>query len=287
MSYCPHCNRRLRLIDWRPKCPDCGVNLMFFGFEKRFYQDVKRSELSLAGMRAKMRRCKASYKGSLPAKLRLITCALPAAALLLPMGALRADLPFAERQWSAGLLGLVDMVMGGFGDLSYLQLMLQSAQGALFRFGALLLGSAALAAVFGVLVLLGSALCFISIKRMSALLGTVSVLGALACAVGFAAGLLLRQESAALGSGIFTGSMGYGALPAFAIFAFTAALNFLLLRKGTPVTYAEGDFERAQIHKRVKAGEVSLDDLPFPVVETETTRALEAEIAKKRGGAAA
>jgi len=134
----PHCARKLRLFDWRPQCPGCGVNLMFYGFEKRFYEDTKLSELSMAAARARLKRFKASFNGSMPAKLRIFTCFLPLAALLLPMGVLRADLPFAEKQWSAGLLGLLgllDMDMRGFGELPWLRLMLQSEQAVLFAAG--------------------------------------------------------------------------------------------------------------------------------------------------------
>lgn len=288
MSKCPHCDRELRLTDWKANCPGCGVNLMFYGFEERFYEDAKRSELSMAGMRAKMKRFKASFNGSTLAKMHLIVCALPLVTLLLPMGELRANLPFAGKQWSAGLLGLVSAVMdGGLGEIPYLQGMLDSGQSALFRVGLLLLGASILAAVMGVLVLLFSFFSFLSVKRMSTLTGVVSILGALVCAGGLAAGLLLRRESQALGSAIYSGSMGFGAPLSFVLFGFTCAANLLLAKKGIPVTYAEGDFERAEIFKRVKRGEVKLADLPFPVVETEETREREAKIAEELGGVSA
>jgi len=283
MANCPNCNKKLRLTDWRPNCPKCGVNLMFYGFEEKFYEDAKLTELSLAGMRTKTKRAGASFVGNLTAKLRLCTCLLPLAALLLPMGTLRAALPFAEKQWSAGLMGLFGL-MGSTDELSFLRQTINPGQAELFRYGLLMLGAAALAFAMGALVFSGSALTFISVKPTSAIAGTASVLGALACAVGFASGLLLRQSSAALHSPIFSGSLGWGALLTFAAFCFTAVLNLRLAKKGVPVHYAEGDYERAQIYKRVKKGELKLADLPYPVVETEATREEEALIQKELKG---
>ena len=282
MANCPHCARKLRLFDWRPQCPGCGVNLMFYGFEKRFYEDAKLSELSMAAARARLKRFKASFNGSLPAKLRAFTCFLPLAALLLPMGVLRADMPFAEKQWSAGLLGLLGMVMRGFGELPWLRLMLGSEQAVLFRPGLALLAAAALTLVLGLLVLVCSLFCFLSMKHMPLVAGILSVLGALFSAGGFAAGLLLQRSADSI---FFSGGLGYGAPLAFVLFCWTASLNFLIHKRGIPVAYEEGEFERAQIFKKVKAGGITPGELPFPVVETEKTRELEALVQEDlRGG---
>jgi hypothetical protein len=284
MSDCPHCHKRLRFIDWRPNCPHCGVNLMFYGFEERFYEDAKRSELSMAGMRVSSKRMKAGLAGSLWAKIRLCICFLPLASLLLPWGSLDARLPFAAQQWQAGILGLVNLVMGNKDIVPYLQNMWGGPWSAVFQWGILLLGAAALAALFGLLVLFLSLFSFTRLKRMSAAVAVISLLGMLACAGGLALGLLLRRASGALDNPIFSGAMGYGAPISFVLFACPAAASLILRKKGVLVEFAEGDEERAAIYEKVKAGEIKLEDLPYPVVETEATRALEAEIAREIGG---
>jgi len=287
MSNCPHCNKRLRIIDWRPNCPNCGVNLMFYGFEERFYEDAKRSELSMAGMRVGSKRAKASLAGSLWAKIRLIICIFPLASLLLPWGHLSAQLPFAAQKWQAGILGFMNLFMGNLDVIPYLRAMWGSQWSAVFQWGILLLGATALAAVLALLVLILSLFSFLSLKRMSTGVVVTSVLGMLACVGGFVLGLLLKQASAALASPIFSGALGYGALLGFAMFACTAVASFILCKNGVHVDYAEGDVERAAIYKKVKAGEIKLADLPYPVVETEATREMEAMIEKEIGGAQA
>jgi len=284
MSNCPHCDKRLRLTDWRPNCPKCGVNLMFYGFEERFYEDAKRSELSMAGMRVGSKRMKAGLAGSLWAKVRLCICFLPLASLLLPWGSLNAQLPFAPQKWDAGILGLMNLFMGNKDVVPYLQSMWGGEWSFVFQRGILLLGVSALAAVLGLLVLLLSLFSFLKLKPISTAVVITSLLGMLVSAGGFAMGLLLQRASEALASPIFTGALGYGALLAFAMFGCTAAANLILRQKGVNVQFAEGDEERAAIYKRVKAGELKLEDLPYPVVETEATRALEAMIAKEMGG---
>ena len=287
MSNCPHCNKRLRILDWRPNCPSCGVNLMFYGFEERFYEDAKRSELSMAGMRVGSKRMKASLAGSLWAKIRLCICFIPLASLLLPWGSLNAQLPFAAQKWQAGILGLMNVFMGNMDVIPYLQSMWGGEFSSVFRMGILLLGACVLAAVLGLLVLLLSLFSFLKLKRMSTAVVVTSLLGILVSAGGFALGILLQRASGALANPLFTGTLGYGALLSFAAFGCTAAANLILRKKGVNVEFAEGDEERAAIYKKVKAGEIKIEDLPYPVVETEATRELEALIEKEIGGATA
>jgi len=260
---------------------------MFYGFEERFYEDAKRSELSMAGMRVGSKRMKASLAGSLWAKIRLCICFLPLASLLLPWGTIGAKLPFQAQQWQVGILGFMDLFTGNPEGIPYLRAMWGSQWGALFQRGILLLGAAALAAVLGLLVLLLSLFSFLSLKRMSTTVAIVSILGMLACAGGFTLGILLQRTSEALANPIFTGALGTGALLGFAAFACTGAANWILRKKGIRVEFAEGDVERAEIYKKVKAGEIKLEDLPYPVVETEATREMEAMIEKEMGGAQA
>jgi len=98
---------------------------------------------------------------------------------------------------------------------------------------------------------------------------------------------LLQNASRALANPIFSGALGYGALLGLVMFVCTAVANFTLAKKGVQVEFAEGDVERREIWQKVKKGEIQLDSLPYPVVETEETREREALIEKELGGASA
>jgi len=254
---------------------------MFYGFEERFYEDAKLAELSNAAARVKWKRMKAGVAGSREAKLRLYICALPLLSLLLPMGVLRARLPFAGQIWPAGLVGIARIATEGMGGLPYLREMTgDPVLGALFGRGVFMLAAAALTVLMGVLTLLLSLISFVSLKRMSVTVSIISALGALFSAGGLVSGVLLMQSSKALNNPFFSGSMGYGAALAFVLFVFAAAVNLNLSRKGVEPVFKEGDLERSEIFARLKNGEISLAGLPYPVVETEATRETEARIQK-------
>jgi len=260
---------------------------MYIGFEERFREDAVVSELSLAYMRAKLKRFKASFKGGTVAKARLFTLFLPLASLFLPWGSLSASLPFAAWNWEAGLLSFINLAMGDMESLPYLQEMASSPEwGGLFRIGVLLLLSFAAAALCGVIGLVASAFSFASLKKMSAVAGVALSLGAVAAVAAFAAGFLLRQASADVGNAFYGGALGYGAPLSFVLYAFAAVLNFIIVKNGVPAKYPEGEFERAEIYRKVKKGEIQIEDLTYPVVETEKTRKLEELIQQdiKAGG---
>lgn len=278
-SYCSNCNTQLHMTHWRAECPSCGVNLILHGFEERFYEDAKRAELSMANARVKWKRIKANFAGSRLAKLRLFTCFVPLAALLVPMGTLEARLPFTAQSWPAGLPGLVRLFTGSAYGIPYLQAMQTDTQaGELFRYSWFLLLAATAAALCGLLVLFGSLVSVFSLKKISAAVAAFSLLGVLASICGLVLAVLLRQSAQGLGSAFFTGSIGFGAPLCCAVFLFTAAVNAKLSRKGVKAAFAEGDEERAALFTQLKKGKIQLADLPYPVVETAATRELEAKI---------
>ena len=47
-------------------------------------------------------------------------------------------------------------------------------------------------------------------------------------------------------------------------------LNSTLLKKGIEPTYREFDPKRKELLKKVRTGEVNLDDLPIPIFESES-----------------
>ena len=64
-----------------------------------------------------------------------------------------------------------------------------------------------------------------------------------------------------------------GLLGQLASLAVVLALNAVLLKKGIEVKYREGDLYRVEMLKKYKRKEITLDDLPLPVFETEEERA--------------
>ena len=275
MAKCPKCGHHLRLIDVSQNCPKCGVNIRFYNFEETFYREAKYAELSRAGISAKIRRLKASFLGSKLTKARLAVMLLPLLSLLVPSGKFILSLIFKQAEISLGAIGLFTLVSGG--GLNFVLGMKDAAvSGAAFSALIAALAAYILTAVFAVAVLLTSLLGFISIKNMQKIACTFSALGI----AGAVAAMILTARVAAMpATPVLSGKMGYGLLLTSVMFGVTFAVNLLLCLKGIPVEYDEGMLERIEIFKKVKRGEVNLDDLPQPVVQTEETRKIDAEIA--------
>ena len=110
-TYCPNpaCNRRLKLSDWRPNCPECGTNILYYKMEERLLAEADKVETDSAAFQKKVDRAKAAVVGNKWAIARLVLLAMPLLALLIPMGRMEVSIPFVEK---AATINAVSIVMG-------------------------------------------------------------------------------------------------------------------------------------------------------------------------------
>lgn len=101
MAKCPKCGRRLTLLDWRPNCPGCGINLVYYGMEERLMDEADAAEAEHAKTQKHMDRLKASFIGSKLTIVRIILSVLPIAALMLPLCSVTYSGPFIEQTTSS------------------------------------------------------------------------------------------------------------------------------------------------------------------------------------------
>lgn len=283
MSTCPNCNEKLHITDWKPNCPHCGANLNFYGFEERFYEDAKKSELSLAKTRVNWTKFKTGFIGSKFAKIRLAVMLLPLLATLIPGASCEVVLPFSDETLGAGLLGLFSMNSSGSLSLVF-QMMSSELYGDVFSAFVRLIVAVALVLVASVLIFFTSLLPFTSMKKTSAINCTLSVIGMLFSAVAAVFAIMfVRNPSFISSDSILTGHMGAGAFVWLVMFAVVFVVNRVTLKQGIECKFKEGDLERVKIAKQVKHGEIKLSDLPYPIVETADTRALQAKIEADNG----
>lgn len=281
MSSCPKCGKKLRAFDWKQHCPFCGVNLRFYGFQEQFIHDAKMAELSLARTHVKLRVMKSAFVGGKLAKTRLAVMLLPLLALLLPAANAQVTLPFLTEKWSLGIPGFYGMVSGG--ALRLISSMAASAAaGEVFASLKNLIFAFASTAVLALLVFLLTLFSFAGIKKMAVVLCAFACLGAVSCAVTAALAFVFQKAAQTSPNGILNGAPSFGLLFAFAAFTGVAAVNFMIVKKGLPVVFDEGELERSEIARKVKRGQISIEDLPQPIVETAATRAIDEEIQKVR-----
>lgn len=279
MAKCPKCGHKLRLIDIGQNCPECGVNMNLHNFEERFYHEAKIAELSQAGISCKIRRLKASFIGSKLTIARLVVMILPVVALLIPAGSTTITVPFRESNIAISLLGIYNAFSGGELNL-IMSLKSGNSEASIFSslFTAFIIFAAA--ALIAVIVLLLSVLCFVSIKNMQKITCVFSAVGIVCCIAGIIATFSFVSKSE--GSLIFNSSNGFGLYVTALMFAACFVVNLLLWTKGIDVEYNEGQVERSEIWLKVKSGEINIDDLPYPVVETAETRKIKEEIEAER-----
>ncbi|MBR4727021.1 MAG: hypothetical protein IK080_03940 [Clostridia bacterium] len=280
MAVCPKCKQKLGLFDWGQNCPHCGVNMRFYNFEENFYREAKVAELSAAKVSIKIKRLKGAFIGGTLPIARLSVLLLPLLSVLIPVLHFSLTLPFTEKTYALSGLGLYQM----FSDqtLSYIFSMVRDPfNGAAFSALRTVIFAEVGAAVLGLLVFLLTLLCFISIKKMSVVLCAVCALGMADSVAILILALRFCASAAGLPESVLTGSMSFGAVVTFLMFAAVFVLNLLIARKGVEIEYGEGDLERTEIAKKIKNGELRLEDLPQPIVETSETRAIEEEIRKQ------
>lgn len=281
MSACPKCGKKLRLTNISQYCPNCGVNLRFYGFEDRFFLEAKQAELAFAEFHIKLKHFKAAFIGDGFMITRLCVAFLPIVSLLVSTANISLTLPYFKLQKGISLTGLMGFFSGTV--FSYIGKMSEAAvSGGLFSALRFSIFAQTAVAFFAAISLLLSLLCFLSIKHMQKIICSMSILGVFAAAASavFASRFCSAAETS--GNPILHGSMSYGYIFTIVSFAVVFTINFIIDKRGIKVKYGEGDLERAEISKKVKAGLLKIEDLPQPVVETTATRAIEEEIAKER-----
>ncbi len=271
VAKCPKCSAKLSPLDWRQECPSCGVNLMFYGFEERFYSDAKIAEMSLAAFRVKLEKVKVGLIGGKLAVARLAVVLLPVLALLVPFGSITFSIPIYQKEISLGAIGLYKAFTDGsfalLGKITGAMIIgndIAILQKAFFAFLA--------AALFVVLLVLLTVVAFISFKKMAAIICALTVPGAV-CAV---AAQIMFAKLADVG-GLIDVKTGFGVYILCASLAAVFALNAIIAVKGLPIQYKEGDLERVEAKRRLKRKEITLDDLSCPIYETEQEKLERAE----------
>jgi len=114
-QYCPKCNYKLKITDWRQECPQCGVNVLYYGIEESLRKEADAAEYNYAKRKPKFDRLKFSLIGHPLSITRIVLGLLPIVALLLPMGRISYALPFNEHSKTVNLVSIIQFfVKNGF-----------------------------------------------------------------------------------------------------------------------------------------------------------------------------
>lgn len=238
-AYCPKCNYKLKLTDWRPECPKCGVNVVYYGIEERLREEADAAEYHYAVNKPKYDRLKFSLIGHPLAIVRLVIGVLPLLALLLPMGRIAYDLPFNEHKVTVNLVSIIMFfVKNGFDTDALTSL-----------FGSALLGKAvicfAVSLVSLVLMALVMFVAYIMLTLSAAPKGirrniAFPIVGMVLATASFASFAVMIGTLNAAIPDVFSGTViPVCYIAEMLVFAAMIAVNVIYKKKNIPVKYTD------------------------------------------------
>lgn len=107
MARCPKCNRKLHIWNVKAECPDCGVNIANYDWERRLEEDAVIAEEAFAKLHETMKRFKYSFVGTKLRIARIPISVLPLFSFLLPLGTMAVSIPFYEDKISLNAINIV------------------------------------------------------------------------------------------------------------------------------------------------------------------------------------
>ncbi len=111
MANCPKCGYKLKFTDFRPECPGCGVNLMYYNNQERLAEDADKAEAEHVQMQPKVDRIKFAFIGTKLSIARLVLLFLPIGMLFLPLVSVEASLPYKNIDMNVSILEIVTEVV--------------------------------------------------------------------------------------------------------------------------------------------------------------------------------
>ncbi|MBQ6162863.1 MAG: hypothetical protein IJK23_00165 [Clostridia bacterium] len=268
---CPKCGGDIPFYDIRPNCKHCGVNIWYFSQQTLLIRDAKRTELEAAAARMVIARIKAAFIGSKAAIARLVITVFSIAVLMLPFGSVKLTAPFYERTLSAGLIGVIKGAIDG--SLMKIPEYLQSAMFSRYTKAFLLPeGVLAVLVVLAVVIFCVYLLSFLRLEKMTKVVRNASLIGAIIALLGQIAVLIMNFVTPQPETPAAEFHAGYGGFAVAAVWFALYFINRLMLKNGIEPTYRENDIKRRELLHKFRAGEIDLDSLPLPVMESEEER---------------
>ncbi|MGN0545357.1 MAG: zinc ribbon domain-containing protein [Acutalibacteraceae bacterium] len=236
MANCPKCGAHLKLTDWRPTCPHCGINLIYYGMEERLLEDADKAESEHAVFQKKLDRLKASFIGSPLAIVRIVLSVLPIAALMLPLANVSFWGPFFEKDVSVNAITIYNTVSSLDFDALFAY-MGSNFFGTTFLFYFISLVAILLTAVLILvsLIMLTMA-CSKHGNPRNITLNSIMIALAVLSIVSFN---IFSKKLTVFFPDVFTGSVGYGAYIFLATLVALLVINIVIAKVGIEVKYKE------------------------------------------------
>lgn len=237
-SYCPKCGYKLSLVDVKPECPVCGVNLVYYGIEDTLKKEADKAEFEHATFQPHVDRLKAGTVGSPLAVVRLVLCLLPLAATLAPMGTVIVTLPFFTESVTINIISVVEKVFMNLDFNLLLSLMGDANAGSAYIFYAVAIVSLVMIVLMALLNIIN--LIFAEGKKGIKRNITVASIGLFFTVLGTVMQILYLNGLSNAVPEIFSGSFApWGAIAVGATFIAEIVINVIYKKKNIKVKYKD------------------------------------------------
>lgn len=260
---CPNCNGEIGRFELAPECRHCGVNIFYSQQKTLLARDAKKCELEYATFRIIMAKIKANFINGPLQILRIIAMLMAIGSIFIPFATVSTDFTVINGKLSFGAWG----IYGAFSDGTLAAIFnLREYYPVQAGICLALLVSMVLTVLMGLVIFVTLVLSFLNIQRGAKIMRGLAVIGALLCVI--SAVISFIMPSVVSQSAFLTAESGVGAIVCFLVFAGILILNHLVVKKKLQPQIDEFDIKRVEMRKRVKKGEISIDDLPLPVFES-------------------
>ena len=263
---CPKCGTEIARFDLAPNCKKFGVHIMYYTQEEDLARDAKQCELEFAKMHVLTDKIKIGFIKNKFALARLIVILIGAGCLFLPYMTANVNLPFWSQKITVSAWGAYKLFSDGILPQFMNFLKAEVAQDLV-----MLLTAGLVLFVVLVLVLLGVFVTllvgFLNLRKSCRVMNGLSIASAVLCVGGIV--LSAITSSTIADSAHFSVSLGFGYFVMLALLIALIVINVLLYKDNPQPQTKPIDLERIEILKKVKSGEISLDDLPLPVCYSE------------------
>ncbi len=243
MANCPKCGYKLRFIDYKPECPECGVNLIYFNQLERLEADADKAEEEHIKMQPKIDRVKFSFAGTKLHIARLISLFIPIGMMFLPLVHINANLPFNEINTDVSILTLATEVIAKM-EFASLEAIPMVAK--ICYFVSIL--AIFIAAIFAIL-----SIPFVSVSssekglKRNFALSSCGIIFTLISIISF---VVFNSQVASSYGEMYSGNIGIGAFLVIVGFLIVIALNVIIKKKNVPVKYKDISEYIERIEKR-------------------------------------
>ena len=261
---CPKCNKEIGRFEIAPNCKHCGVNIFYAQQESLLTEDAKRCELEYATFHILTAKLKNAFIGGKIQIMRIVAMVLAIGAIFVTFATIEANFSMFSAKFSFGAFGIYQAFTDGT-----LNTVLNLCEYTPELTISLLLLLALIVLIFlsGLGVFITLVISFTNIQKTAKKAQILSVIGMIFSAVAFVLNLSLPKILSDIS--FVNVKFGVGSFACFAVLMLIFVLNRLIVTKNIQPKIKEIDLERVKIRKQIKNCEISYDDLPLPVLESE------------------